>query len=92
MLTENAAFHPLLDHYEHEVLAALSVSPTRWQCRVRVQHFDRRGVGALREAEYRWELSRQGDTLVRFGLGQCLRHRKHGYRGVIIGWDDVCKG
>jgi hemimethylated DNA binding protein len=92
MLQKSAAFHPLLDHWQHEVTSALTISSTRWQCCVRVEHCDRGGTGALREAGYRWELSRQGGEKVLFGLGQCVRHRKEGYTGVVVGWDDVCRG
>jgi len=28
---------------------------------------------------------------VRYQVGQVIEHAKHGYRGVIIGWDHVCK-
>ena len=28
---------------------------------------------------------------VKFRVGQVVRHRRFGYRGVIIGWDTVAK-
>jgi len=28
---------------------------------------------------------------VRYRVGQVMVHRVHGYRGVIIGWDPICK-
>ena len=28
---------------------------------------------------------------VRYRVGQVMEHRIHGYRGVIIGWDPICK-
>ena len=28
---------------------------------------------------------------VRYRIGQVIRHKKHGYRGVIVGWDKQAK-
>merc|ERR1712178_89766 len=28
---------------------------------------------------------------IKFRVGQVVRHKKYGYRGVIVGWDDTCK-
>ena len=28
---------------------------------------------------------------VRYATGDCVLHRKYGYRGVIVGWDDECE-
>ena len=28
---------------------------------------------------------------VRYRVGQVIQHKIHGYRGIIIGWDPICK-
>ena len=30
-------------------------------------------------------------VIVRYRVGQVVQHKIHGYRGVIIGWDPICK-
>ena len=40
--------------------------------------------------EYLWQLSRQAEVEVAHGLGQIILHRKHGYRGVVVGHDPSC--
>ena len=91
ILRLSSPFKPIVGCYSFETLSALSISPSQWQCRVRIEASeDKRIVGARTVAKYyRWELSKQMNN-TEFDLGQCLRHRKHGYRGVIIGYDDVC--
>ena len=32
--------------------------------------------------DFKWELSRQSETVVAFDLGQLLEHKKYGYRGA----------
>ena len=90
ILRLSSAFRPIVGCYSFQTLSALSISPTQWQCRVRIEASeDKRLVGARTIAKYyRWELSRQAE--IQFAVGQCLRHRKFGYRGVIVGWDAVC--
>ena len=92
ILRSSSAFKHIIFCYKFEVLSALSIGESEWQCRVRIEASeDRRLVGARTLAKYyRWDLSRQSKP-VSFGLGQCLRHRKYEYRGVVIGWDDQCK-
>uniref|UniRef100_H2Y440 Hemimethylated DNA-binding domain-containing protein n=1 Tax=Ciona savignyi TaxID=51511 RepID=H2Y440_CIOSA len=34
---------------------------------------------------------RPRDAGVKFRVGQVIRHKLHGYRGVIVGWDKTCK-
>ena len=41
--------------------------------------------------EYTWELRQQSDASVKYDLGQCIEHKAHGYKGVIIGWDTECR-
>ena len=64
-----------------EILSMVPLSPRRWSCRVRID-------GTY---EYKWTLSRQAETRASFGLGQVLAHRRFGYRGVVVGIDDVCR-
>jgi len=28
---------------------------------------------------------------IKFRVGQVVKHKKYGYRGVIVGWDDTCR-
>lgn len=28
---------------------------------------------------------------LKFRVGQVIKHKKYGYRGVIVGWDETCK-
>jgi len=32
----------------------------------------------------------EGDKELRFRVGQVVKHKKFGYRGVVIGWDPAC--
>jgi hemimethylated DNA binding protein len=31
------------------------------------------------------------DNSIKYSCGDCVTHRKYGYRGVVIGWDPECK-
>ena len=90
-LAATPSLQPLLDSSSYEIVSALAITSRRWQCRVRVDAFDRGGVNAVRSTEYRWDLTEQAEDGSLFDLGQCIRHKKHNYRGVVVGWDDVCK-
>ena len=93
ILGSSSAFKQIVYCHKYEILSALSIGAREWQCRVRIEASEeRRLVGARTLAKYyRWDLSRQAEKPILFGLGQCLRHRKYQYRGVVIGWDDRCK-
>ena len=30
-------------------------------------------------------------SYVKYRVGQVIKHRRYGYRGVIVGWDESCK-
>ena len=45
---------------------------------------------AREEYAFRWELRKQSDHAIAFGLGDVMEHAKYGYRGVVVGFDDVC--
>jgi hemimethylated DNA binding protein len=51
---------------------------------------------ALREAELRIQ-QLESDTWcpraggIHFRVGQLVRHKKYGYRAVVMGWDEACK-
>eukprot|EP00320_Phaeocystis_rex_P006682 CAMPEP_0119063230 /NCGR_PEP_ID=MMETSP1178-20130426/6623_1 /TAXON_ID=33656 /ORGANISM="unid sp, Strain CCMP2000" /LENGTH=251 /DNA_ID=CAMNT_0007044587 /DNA_START=84 /DNA_END=839 /DNA_ORIENTATION=+ len=93
MVRSAPAYSPLVCCSSFEILSALSTAPGKWRCRVRV-----RPAGSSSApfavvspfVEYCWELSKQPDHSVEFNLGQCVRHRKYDYRGVIVGFDLAC--
>ena len=88
ILKEAPEYKPLLDCSRYEVLSTLQVDPQRWKCRVRVHN----SVGFIPfSVEYRWELIQQGESSIRHDLGQCMTHKKFGYRGVVVGWDSECR-
>ena len=91
MIMRSKAYFPLIDAVDHEVISALHLGDGRWRCRVRISAHDRGGVGALRNSEFQWELSKQAESPVEFDLGQCMTNQRYGYRGVIIAWDDRCQ-
>lgn len=81
-------YKPLVDCSDYEILSALQIGPQRWKCRVRVDNV----VGRMPfSVEYRWELTRQSETDITYDLGQCMVHKKYGYRGLIVGWDHECR-
>lgn len=54
---------------------------------VMLKHFSLLHVPTIGSAEVR---SPRPDS-VKFRVGQVIRHKQFGYRGVIIGWDAVAK-
>ncbi len=93
MVREAPAYSPLLACSSFEILSALSTAPDVWRCRVRVRPAGSSSAPfaiASPFVEYRWELSRQADSELQFELGQCLRHKRYSYRGVVVGFDRVC--
>ena len=88
IVREAPEYKPLVNSERYQVVSALQVGPRRYKCRVRVHNV----VGRMPfSVEYRWELTRQSATVVEHDLGQCLKHREKGYRGVVVGWDEECK-
>lgn len=88
IVREAPEYKPLIKCERYEFLSALQVEPRRWRCRVRVHNT----VGRMPFAvEYHMELSKHFETRIAYDLGQCMRHKRHGFRGVIIGWDFECK-
>lgn len=79
----DSPYLPLVACTDYEVLSALSMTPRRWQCRVRVE-------AGGQDYEFSWKLSRQADNKILFDLGQCIKHRNYKYRGVVVGYDDIC--
>lgn len=92
-LRQTPAYSPLVGCSSFEILSALSLSPNRWTCRVRVRPAGSSCAPFAVSSpfvEYKWELSRQPEKAA-FNLGQCFRHRKYNYRGVIVGYDAKCE-
>ena len=58
----DSPYLPLVACTDYEVLSALSMTPRRWQCRVRVE-------AGGRDYEFSWKLSRQADNKILFDLG-----------------------
>merc|ERR1712224_600921 len=40
---------------------------------------------------YTWELVQHCEASIQYDLGQCILHKEHGSRGVVIGWDSECR-
>jgi len=82
------ALKPLLGCEKYEVLSTLQLEPQRWTARVRVEN----RVGRMPfSVIYTWELLQQSEGGVGFDLGQCILHKEHGFRGVVVGWDTECR-
>jgi hemimethylated DNA binding protein len=68
----------------------------KWQHKEDVQLCIDLAFKALRQSEERisqledknWQ---SRDETIQFRVGQIVRHKKYGYRGVITGWDKTCK-
>ena len=49
-------------------------------------------LGSLRRQQLSERRHREGKPEhVEFGIGQVVRHKRYGYRGVVIGWSSTCE-
>ena len=82
-------YRALIENKNHTILSSLQVGPNRWRYRVRVDN----ALGSIPfSVAYTWEVTQQPEEgVIKYDLGQCLTHRKFGYKGVIIGWDTKCR-
>ena len=40
--------------------------------------------------EYSWSLTQQDDSEIALDLGQCIKHKKNNYHGIVVGYDREC--
>jgi len=83
-------YRALLNVTGYDVLSRLQVGRDRWKCRLNVHSV----VGSVPYTiAYTWEVTlhdHAADGLVVHDLGQCMRHKKAGFTGVVVGWDATC--
>ena len=74
------ALKPLIDSEGFKILSALRIGPTSWQYRVRVENT----VGSISySVDYVMKVLQHNEDAIRYDLGQCVRHRELGFRGVV---------
>ena len=89
-------YTPLVGSTGYEVLSALQVGDKRWKVRVRVDNVldPPAALGRVGRVpfsvEYSWSLTQQDDSEIALDLGQCIKHKKNNYHGIVVGYDREC--